>query len=568
MIKKKILVVDDQEINRRILAKILGTDYEVLMAENGEVAMDILNREKSTISGVLLDIIMPVMSGYEVLTQMHEDAELSKIPVLVASQSVGDGSELKALNLGAGDFVAKPYDADILKKRLSNLIEICEAKETINLIKRDILTGLLTKEAFCHELEGVILEYQETDFDIVSIDAENFKLINDTYGTAEGDELLKFIATKIREMNMPRVILAARSYADCFYVLVERTSDYIEQMVDYFRESLEEYPLNIGVHLKYGIYEITDRLVAPNAMCDRAVIAVRTVKGKYETTYAYYDDAFRERLLLHQQITDTMEEALAQEQFVVYFQPKYEVNGEKLCGAEALVRWIHPKKGFMPPSEFISVFENNGFITNLDKFVWEKTCKFLSEWKKQGKPYVPVSVNVSRRDIAKMDLTAYFRGLIHKYGLIPEDLHLEITETAYTDDPEQMIEEVTKLRDAGFVIEMDDFGSGYSSLNMLARLPIDILKLDMKFMQSNQLGNQRKILNFIVGMAEWMDLSVIAEGVETEEQLKMLQEIGCNYVQGYYFAKPMPEDEYRALLFKSEVAPFSPNRSLRRTDVG
>ena len=204
----------------------------------------------------------------------------------------------------------------------------------------------------------------------------------------------------------------------------------------------------------------------------------------------------------------------------------------------------------------------------MDKFVWENTCKFLSEWKKQGKPYVPVSVNVSRRDIAKMDLTAYFRGLIHKYGLIPEDLHLEITETAYTDDPEQMIEEVTKLRDAGFVIEMDDFGSGYSSLNMLARLPIDILKLDMKFMQSNQLGNQRKILNFIVGMAEWMDLSVIAEGVETEEQLKMLQEIGCNYVQGYYFAKPMPEDEYRALLFKSEVAPFSPNRSLRRTDVG
>ncbi|MCD7907270.1 MAG: EAL domain-containing protein, partial [Clostridium sp.] len=268
--------------------------------------------------------------------------------------------------------------------------------------------------------------------------------------------------------------------------------------------------------------------------------------GKY---FATYDDKLRNKLLREQAITDGMESALEEGQFVIYLQPKYRIQDFKLAGAEALIRWNHPEWGFQSPAEFIPLFEKNGFITKLDQFVWDRTCAALRKWDDLGIPPIAVSVNVSRADIYNANLADFLVGTVNKYGLPPSRLHLEITESAYTEDPNQIIETVVNLRKLGFIIEMDDFGSGYSSLNMLNEMPLDILKLDMKFIQSETAKpNKQGILRFIMGLARWMKLSVVAEGVETPEQMERLREIGCDYAQGYYMAKPMPCDEFEALL--------------------
>ncbi len=277
------------------------------------------------------------------------------------------------------------------------------------------------------------------------------------------------------------------------------------------------------------------------------MLAARSIKGQYGKYFAIYDDTLRNQLLREQAITDSMESALSQNQFLVYLQPKYRIKDEVLVGAEALVRWNHPVWGFLSPAEFIPLFEKNGFITRLDRFVWEKACAVLHDWDERG--YYPMSVNVSRADIYNEDLADTLVKIIEKYDLDPSRLHLEITESAYTENPKQIIDTVTTLRELGFVIEMDDFGSGYSSLNMLNDMPIDILKLDMKFIRSEMAKPKSQgILQFIINLASWMNLSVVAEGVETKAQLLRLTEIGCDYVQGYYFAKPMPCQEFEGLL--------------------
>ena len=284
-------------------------------------------------------------------------------------------------------------------------------------------------------------------------------------------------------------------------------------------------------------------------MCDRALLAAHSIKGKYGKHFALYDDKLRGTLLRRQAITDGMETALAKGQFEVYLQPKYQIRDGRLAGAEALVRWNHPEWGLQPPGEFIPLFERNGFITKLDQYVWERVCALLQEWDRKGYPSINISVNVSRLDIYNTDLADVLTSLVRRYGLSPDRLHLEITESAYTDTSRQLIETLGTLRRLGFVIEMDDFGSGYSSLNMLAEMPIDVLKLDMKFIQTEiTRPTGQGILRFIVDLARWMKLRVVAEGVETREQLERLQNDGCDYAQGYYFAKPMPVESFVSVL--------------------
>ena len=246
-----------------------------------------------------------------------------------------------------------------------------------------------------------------------------------------------------------------------------------------------------------------------------------------------------------------MEAAIKEKQFRIFFQPKYDLNTEQIVGAEALVRWNHPVQGFLLPNNFIPVYEKNGFITDVDTYVWERTCEVIAQWKDMGLKRVPVSVNVSRKDIYNTDLPKTLGRILDKYKLEPQDLHLEITETAYTEDSLQLIEGVLKLKERGFVIEMDDFGSGYSSLNMITELPIDILKLDMRFIQAKQKPQSTvDMIKFVIDLAKKLDFEVIAEGVETKEQAQMLRNLGCDYAQGYYYSKPVPCEDVAQMLFK------------------
>lgn len=555
--KKKVLIVDDHAINRKILQKLLKDQYALLEAENGEVALAVLAQEQLQISAVLLDIVMPVLDGFGVLKAMRENPTLSSIPVLVTSQMDRRESEIHVLEAGARDFISRPYEPRVLKRRLENLIELHESNSALFSVERDSLTGLYTKEAFYRHASELLQQSPDEAFTLLSIDIERFKLVNDSFGTAEGDKLLRFLAEKLHENVRTCAGISGRFHGDVFFALIPGRIDAEEfsQIAAHAEQDLADYPLHMQIAQKFGVYQIEPGDDTPIAlMCDRAKLASDSVKGQYNTVFTYYDDSIRRRLLRDQEITNVMNEALAAEQFEIYFQPKYDLHNESLAGAEALVRWNHPKLGFLGPGEFIPLFERNGFITELDRYIWDKTCQKIAQWTKTYQKSVPVSVNVSRKDIYQDDLPKTMLEIVNRHGLYPGQLHLEITETAYTENPEQLIGVVSELKQQGFVIEMDDFGSGYSSLNMLSELPIDILKLDMRFIQKETLKeNKRNILSFIISLAKWMNLLVVAEGVETQEQIELLRELECTYVQGYYYAKPMPEEAFCELLVESRA---------------
>ena len=546
--KKKILVVEDNELNRELLCQILSSEYNVLEAENGQAALDILKQYGEGISLILLDIVMPVMDGYTFLSVMKAEPAFSSIPVIVATQNDGESDEVAALSHGAADFVAKPYKPQIILHRAANIINLRETAAMINLIQYDRLTGLYSKEFFYQMVKDILLRNPDREYDIICSDIENFKLINDVFGVPTGDRLLCAVGDMYRQRAEGRGI-CGRLNSDRFACLIERCGDYTDEMFIEASEQVNEEANIKNIAMKWGVYTIVDSSISVEQMCDRALLAACSIKGQYGKYFAEYDDMLRNMMLKKQAITDCMESALDQKQFQVYYQPKYRISDEKMAGAEALVRWKHPEWGMQSPAEFIPLFEENGFITKLDQFVWDKVCSDMKEWDAKGFPQIAVSVNVSRADIYNADLAGILKETVKKYGLPAARLHLEITESAYTENPKQIIDMVSLLRDIGFVIEMDDFGSGYYSLNMLNEMPIDILKLDMKFIRSETAKpNSQGILQFIIDLARWMHLDVVAEGVETAEQLERLRQIGCDYVQGYYFARPMPCEEFKALL--------------------
>lgn len=540
--QKLILVVEDNMLNRAMLCDILSSEYQVLEAENGQQALDILKERKEDISLILLDIVMPVMDGYTFLSIMKAEPAYSSIPVIVTTQSDSESDEVSALSHGATDFVAKPYKPLVILNRVASIINLRETAAMVNLMKYDRLTGLYSKEFFYQRIRELLNQHPEREYDIICSDVENFKLVNDIFGVPAGDRLLCMIA----RMFIDRVGdhgICGRFNADQFACLLERQVVYTDDIFVEAGEQINALSNVKNVVMKWGIYAIEDRSIPVEQMCDRAMLAAGSIKGQYQKHFAEYDDTLRGKLLREQAITDSMETALAEEQFVVYLQPKYRIADEQLAGAEALVRWNHPEWGFQSPAEFIPLFEKNGFITKLDQYVWDRTCAILREWDDRGYPAIPVSVNVSRSDVYLADLADILLQTVQRYDLLPSRLHLEITESAYTENPDQIIDTVNQLRELGFVIEMDDFGSGYSSLNMLNKMPLDILKLDMKFIQSETAKPvDQGILRFIMSLARWMNLSVVAEGVETAEQLSRLREIGCDYAQGYYFGKPMPRE--------------------------
>lgn len=551
--EKKLLIVEDSLLNRQMLREILSARYHVLEAENGQAALALLEEHKEEIVLILLDIIMPVMDGYTFLSIIKSNPLYAHIPVIVITGCGAEKDEINALSHGAADFVAKPFNPQIILHRIANILNLQETAMMVSQFKYDRLTGLYTKGFFTKKVREVLHDNPDKAYDIICSDIEKFKLFNDLFGTQAGDRLLCSVAEQCSIFAGIHGI-AGRIQADRFVCLKEHENRYTAEMFAQAGAMLNSLSGTKSVSIKWGIYTIEDRNVEVEKMYDRALLAAHSIKGQYGKYFAVYDDKLRSRLVREQTIVESMESALENREFVVYLQPKYRVRDYQLAGAEALVRWEHPEWGILSPGVFIPLFEKNGFIIKLDQYVWEETCRILQMWRNQGLPLVPVSVNVSRADIYQEDIADILLKLVSKYGLPPSLLHLEITESAYTENQTQIIDTVKELRKRGFVIEMDDFGSGYSSLNMLNRMPLDILKLDLKFIQSETAKPVDKgILHFIMNLARWMDLLVTAEGVETEEQLMRLQELGCDFVQGYYFAKPMKPVEFRELLCDAKI---------------
>lgn len=553
--RRKILVIEDNEINRSLLCGMLNPYYDTIEAENGREGLRLLEENGDKIALIMLDIIMPVMNGYEFLAAMKA-GKYAGIPVIVTTQNSGEEDEVAALSYGVSDFVAKPYKPQIILHRVANIINLRETASIINEYKFDNLTGLYTKDYFCRLAREIMRANPDKKYDILSVDIDNFKLINDILGKDMGDDVLRSIGRLAKEnIRDGKIIIASRINADRFVCLMERlprgtfTNDYFSALCSRINRGANCK----NIQLSWGIYSVMDKGVSIEQMCDWAFMAASSVKGQYKKYFAYYEESFRDEMLREKEIVDVMEEALEGGQFEIYLQPKYSIKDGHLTGAETLVRWNHPQWGLQPPAVFIPLFEKNGFITELDRYVWEKSCIEIRRWLDKGYDVVPVSVNVSRVDIYNTELTEVLTELIKKYNIDPALLHLEITESAYAENPRQIIDSVTNLRELGFTIEMDDFGSGYSTLNMLREMPVDILKLDMKFIQNENVTKvDREMIRFVINLARLMDLGVVAEGVETAEQLERLRELGCDSAQGYYFAKPMPTREFEKLIIQED----------------
>lgn len=343
--------------------------------------------------------------------------------------------------------------------------------------------------------------------------------------------------------------LLGRISGDQFSILCPKNLSLEDYMIKKFQHLVNLYPLDFNITLRFGIYHIEDLSQPVSVMCDRAKMAADSIKGIYGVRYAFYDDDVRKRIMKERSLTDNIKQALDEQQFKIYIQPKFQISTGEIIGGEALVRWESPKNGFMTPAEFLPLFEKNGFISDLDIYVWNKTCEIIRGWRNIGIDVPTISVNVSRSDIYNMNISKTILGIVKKYDLEPNNLQLEITETSYTKNPKQLIAAVQNLKQLGFQLAMDDFGAGYSSLNMLSELPIDVIKLDMGFMESSSLKSTGgNILSFIISLAKWLDLSVIAEGVETDEQAQMLLTMGCKYAQGHYYSKPVTPTKFARLL--------------------
>ena len=412
----------------------------------------------------------------------------------------------------------------------------------------DELTGIYNKQAFYAKTKEMLWENPDKNFDLLRINIERFKVLNDLFGESTGDKLLRYIGKFLKEINLP-LCVSGRLYADNFVVCYEAGKGDSRRMINTLQMVADSFAINNRTILSFGLYRIDDKTLPVSVMCDRANMALWKAKGNFKNPYCEYDEKMRQQVLKEQKIINAMEMAIQNKEFTLYLQPKYDIEKGTIIGAEALVRWISLENGFISPGDFIPVFENNGFVYEVDKFIWEESCRYLRKWLDEGREVHPISVNVSRIDLYDPKLVQHLVDLREKYQLPSQYLELEITESAYTEDPEQIITITRQLREAGFVILMDDFGTGYSSLNMLKDIQIDVLKLDMGFLKSSDYSAKGgNILTAILKMAESLKMQTIAEGVETKEQVEFLKSIGCKYVQGFYYSKPLPVDEFEKLI--------------------
>ncbi|WP_042351123.1 EAL domain-containing protein [Bacillus massiliigorillae] len=421
----------------------------------------------------------------------------------------------------------------------------------------DPLTGIRNLEKFRLDAKYILENNPPEEYSILYLDVEKFKNINDTYGFKAGNDALIYISTCFSE-ELTKDDLFGRGSADYFLVLMkERDSSKLAEKISIILKRVQAYgdnqPKPFKLTMRCGIYKIMSCETDITSLIDKANEARKGLKKDIGKTFAYYTPDMHNRILKEKFIEESMELSLAQGEFVVYLQPKFDVLQHEIAGAEALVRWNNNEVGMLSPADFIPLFEKNGFIIKLDFYVFEKVCQKLQEWIALGYPIVPISVNVSRVHLSKSDFTSNLIRLVKKYDIPSHMIELELTESTFTENIDSLVTIMNELKQAGFLISMDDFGTGFSSLNLLKVLPVDVLKLDKSFLNREETSTKEEILVAdVVRMAHHLDIKVVAEGVERMKQVAFLKSIHCDLIQGYVFAKPMPIEEFETLTFKNK----------------
>jgi len=544
--KAMVLLAGHNSEEEKTLSEIVQKTYGVVFADTEEEVLAILQDKDNVISAAIISSA----NALSILRSVRLIPALEDFPVIISTSGSNAELENELLELNIVDFLKEPFDPRRVLNRLKTAIKLYNADRIISELERDELTGLFTRQAFLRKADKIRKENPHKKFAVLAFDFENFKSTNTLYGEAKCNEFLAYTAKRLKGL-LPKGI-AGRFGGDQYILFFDFEGPQVD--VDRIKlltkTILDSAPITHQV-VKTGVNAPISHDLPFVVCCDRAFLAIQTIKGIYGKDIAFFEADLQKQMLDEQHINDTMESALENGEFKVFYQPKHESITGKIVGAEALVRWNHPEYGFMGPGQFIPIFEKNGFITKLDMFVLEQVCEDIKKWKAKGYKIVPVSVNVSRRDFLEPGCIDRLFQIIDSRGIEHAYIHIEVTESLYSENTEIIISQLKKVQELGFMIEMDDFGAGYSSLGLLSTFPLNVIKLDISFVR-NFRQNEIVIEN-IIKMAHRLGLLTVAEGAETSEQVATLRTLGCDFIQGYYFSKPLALEDYEKYFTDKEV---------------
>lgn len=571
-----ILIADGSQVNRALLKNILEEEFSIQEAKNGMEVIEFLKKKGQKISLLLLNMVLPGLDGFAVLAFMKQQHWIEDIPVIILTAEDSPKMVDEAYKFGIIDYINYQSSPIIIKHRIQNMIRLfakqkrflrfmaqeeatrLENKERHQYI--DKLTGCLNLEGFKLQASRILRENQGKQYIVSYGDIKKFKFINDKFGYEIGDRLIRFWARAIQK-DLRKDEAVGRISADNMVVLLrcdneeeclEKIRNRTAKVEGFFNNEECRYRIEIVI----GLYKIKqeEKVQANiNRMLDYANVAQKSVKETRGERIAFYTDALWEQQVREQEIDRHMKEALIKKEISVWFQPQLNYVTGKLVGAKVSARWNHPSFGWISPTEFYPVLEKSGQIYEFDQYIWENVCRYMRKWMDIfGKDtMISLSVNISRTDFYATDFYRKLEIIVDRYHIPRHLFCLEITENSYKYEPEQLIDAVARLQTMGFTVQMNDFGNSFSSLNILKDVKVDSLKMDMHFLDDQEhMFRGGMILNSVLHMAQWLEIPVIAEGVETKAQAEFLKNMGCELMQGNYFSKPLSVEEFEKKLWE------------------
>jgi len=553
LVKKKVIIIEDDADWRKVLKATLESEYDIVEAANGQEGFDILSSTNEYFSLILLDSHMPVMGGYECLSLISKDPKYKTTPIIVTTSDASDKEEIAFFENGASDLVKKPYNPEIIRRRIDSLVRLNETSIFLNQVERDTTTGAYNKESFLQYCTSLIRSEPDGSYDLAVMEIESFEVLLGHYGREKCELFARSIVKNVSGV-LEGVLIGRVDDSQIAMLLKHISFEEHKKFMGYCMLADYESPIP-NVVINCGIFPSIDREANMNSVLRFATMPLTKLRNHYGLYIAEFDEEMRKKVEREAEVIASSQKAIREREFKVFYQPKLDPEMDRVKGAEALIRWIHPKMGFLTPSDFIPVFEANGFIYEIDKYVLMTVCRDLRRWISEDKDVVPVSVNLSQVDFDQPNLANILTAIVDRYDIPHSLIHFEITESAKSSDKGQKIETIATLKERDFVIELDDFGTGYSSFSSVAELPIDIMKIDISLVRNMFEPRHQAILKSVIYTAANLGFEAVAEGVEKEEQACALREM-CGakvnlLIQGYFYSKPLPVEEYEKYVFKS-----------------
>lgn len=550
--KITVLIVDENiEDQNYLISAFNKTDYSFICCDHIDEGVKTLLEDKEIVNLVILDLSTNSKKGLEFLEEKRNNDDIKDIPIVIVTSK--KNLEVKCLSLGVSQFLLKPFESrKVIKARIENTLSLHMKNVIISKTREDEVTGLLNTDFFIHYASELL--HNDKDYDMIAIRLSNYSILSELYPRERCYALLKGMAKVLLSIASSKGGFAARSHADLFYLIIPSQKEYDWIIQDIRAVIITDELKELKTKVKLGIYQKINKKLTINALIQIAMNTCISIIDLETESIAFYDEIQHKQELFNQELINGFDDAIKEKQFEVYLQPKYNILGDKpvLDHAEALVRWNSPKLGFVSPGDFIPLFEHNGLIEELDHYVFERVVVMLKELKEKYGGRTPnISVNLSRIDFYDPLILEKMKTSLDTHDVEHNLVNIEITESAYTKDADQLIGKINEIRNAGFKVEIDDFGSGYSTLNMLTKIPFDVLKIDMVFMKNfSSTSGIRPIIKAIVDIARSLKVQVVCEGVETKAQYDFLKKLKVDYVQGYYLSRPLPYNGFKALLDK------------------